>query len=163
MKIKNIFCLFLILLLFLSIGVAAAQNNQNEIELIFHIDDFRYTINGNEYEMDACPLIRENRTFLPIRFVVDPTGAFLLWEGYERKVTIGLKNQTIELWIENPMARINGTETQIDNNPKVTPFILNGRTMLPLRFIAENLGAQVDWDAQKKEIRVIWSIDEAAD
>jgi len=107
--------------------------------------------------MDAYPVIRQNRAFLPIRFVVDPIGAFLSWEGRERKVIIEIENKKIELWIDKPMAKVNGIDTPIDTDPEVMPFILQGRTMLPIRFVAENLGAQVNWDAEKEEIKIIWT------
>lgn len=156
------FLICLIVLFLLGVAITAPVFAQS-IELLFHVNELTYSINGTEYKMDANPILQENRVFLPIRFVVDPVGAFLSWEGHERKVTIKLGKLDMELWIDNPVAKLNGTEIPIDTNPKVVPFILNGRTMLPIRFIAENLGAQVDWVAEKKEIRVLWPYDKAAD
>ncbi len=135
--------------------IAIAQ--EHTLKLVFRIDSSTYTINGIEYQMDAYPVIRQNRAFLPIRFVVDPIGAFLSWEGHERKVIIGIENKKIELWIDKPMAKVNGIDTPIDTDPEVMPFILQGRTMLPIRFVAENLGAQVNWDTETKEIEIIWT------
>ncbi|MDD5639142.1 MAG: copper amine oxidase N-terminal domain-containing protein [Candidatus Pacebacteria bacterium] len=157
---KKIFFLFLIFFIVLiGSNFASVTAQEQKIELVFHVENSLYTINGIEYQMDrdVYPLICKNRTFLPIRFVVDPIGAFLSWEGHERKVIIGIENKKIELWIDNPIARVNGIKTQIDSNPEIVPFILQGRTMLPIRFIAENLGAQVNWDAETKEIEIIWT------
>ncbi|MEM3872551.1 MAG: copper amine oxidase N-terminal domain-containing protein [Nitrososphaeria archaeon] len=42
------------------------------------------------------------------------------------------------------------------NNPSVYPEIINGRTMLPIRFIAENLGCDVIWDGVNKTIKIIY-------
>ena len=155
---KKIFFLFLIFFIVSCLAPMKAIA-QEHTQLIFHINDSVYTINGIEYQMDrdVYPLICKNRTFLPIRFVVDPIGAFLSWEGHERKVIIGIENKKIELWIDKPMAKVNGIDTPIDTDPEVMPFILQGRTMLPIRFVAENLGAQVNWDAETKEIEIIWT------
>jgi len=49
------------------------------------------------------------------------------------------------------IAKVNGVDTPIDpTNPKVVPMIISGRTMLPVRFVAENLGCKVDWDTRYK-------------
>jgi hypothetical protein len=50
---------------------------------------------------------------------------------------------------------INGVNTPIDkDNPKVAPFIVDGRTMLPLRFVTETFGAEVQWDNSAKKITI---------
>jgi hypothetical protein len=61
----------------------------------------------------------------------------------------------IELWVNKPQARINGAMKWIDeSNKNVTPIIQWSRTMLPLRFIAENMGFSVDWDAKESKATV---------
>ncbi|MBC7195279.1 MAG: copper amine oxidase N-terminal domain-containing protein, partial [Caldisericia bacterium] len=42
------------------------------------------------------------------------------------------------------------------SNPNVKPLIISGRTMLPIRFIAENLGCKVDWDPNLKEVKITY-------
>ena len=55
------------------------------------------------------------------------------------------------------MAKVNGVNTPIDPlNPKVVPLIINSRTMLPLRFVTENLGCTVDWDGTTKTITITY-------
>ncbi len=54
------------------------------------------------------------------------------------------------------MARINGKEAQIDENPNVTPMIVSGRTFLPLRYVAENLGFAVGWDGETQTITLTY-------
>ncbi len=55
-------------------------------------------------------------------------------------------------------ARVNGVNTPIDSsNPNVAPIIVPpGRTMLPLRYIAENLGCQVDWNQALQEVKAAY-------
>lgn len=80
------------------------------------------------------------------------------WNNNERKVTITLKGTTIELWIGVKYAKVNGVYKFIDStNTAITPIIIEpGRTMLPLRFVSETLGAKVNWDSGKKEVTVTY-------
>lgn len=106
--------------------------------------------------MDAAPILLDNRTLLPIRFVVEPLGGTIEWSNSDDKVTIKRGDKTIELWIGKNIAKINGVDTLIDpNNPNVMPMIVNpGRTMLPLRFISEALGCTVDWEEATQKVTV---------
>jgi len=114
-------------------------------------------VNDSPQEIDVPPQIIEGRTLLPIRWVAEPLGANVGWDGVEKKVTVTLKSTTIELWIGKNIARVNGVDTPIDpNNPKVVPMIISGRTMLPVRFVAENLGCQVDWDGLTKTVTITY-------
>ena len=121
------------------------------------------TVNGVKKEIDpgrgTKPVIIKEwgRTVVPIRAIVEALGGTISWDGTERKVTINLKDTVIELWIGKPKAKVNGIEKWIDpNNHNVKPIIVNQRTMLPLRFVAESLGAKVDWDASTKTITITY-------
>ncbi len=117
-----------------------------------------YYVNNQRQTMDTAPIIYADRTLLPIRYIAEAIGANVGWSNSERKVTMTLKGTVIELWIGNNYARVGGQYKLIDSsNPQVTPIIVEpGRTMLPLRFIAENLGSRVDWDAGQKEVTVTY-------
>ncbi len=121
-------------------------------------DSYLTLENGAEVlkPMDVAPMIHENRTFLPIRFIVEPLGGTVKWNQAEQKITILQGDTTIELWIGNNMAKINGVSTMIDkDNADIRPMIVEpGRTMLPMRFIAEALGCTVDWDELTQKIIV---------
>lgn len=124
----------------------------------FYIGSTDYYVNGKLQTMDAAPVNMQGRTVLPIKYVASPIGAVVNWNDAERKVTISLNSKIIELWINSNIARINGQEVLIDpNNPTVTPVILPpGRTMLPLRFIAESLGSSVEWSQSTQEAKVTY-------
>jgi len=117
-----------------------------------------YNVDGQTLNMDTAPVVREGRTMLPIKYVADALGATLTWDGSTQKVTIEKGDKTIELWIGRNTARVNGAEQMIDPaNPNVRPFLAPpGRTMLPLRFISENLGCTVEWNAQLQEARLTY-------
>lgn len=120
------------------------------------IDKKTYTVNGVQMTMDVAPVIMESRTLGPVRYIAEALGAEVAWDPVERKATITLNSRVIELWVGKNTARVDGTYMLIDpENPEVKPIILPpGRTMLPFRFIAEQLGAGVEWNAGKREVTI---------
>jgi titin len=122
------------------------------------IDKKNYTINGVAMMMDVAPVILESRTLGPVRYVAEALGAEVAWDPVERKVTLTRGSKIIELWIGRNTARVDGAYVLIDpQNPEVKPVILPpGRTMLPFRFIAEQLGASVGWEAVKREVTITY-------
>jgi len=65
-----------------------------------------------------------------------------------------LKN-AIALYIGSSQALVNNVETQVDStNANVKPYIKDGRTLVPVRFVSESIGAQVDWDRKNSRVTV---------
>ena len=88
---------------------------------------------------------------LPIRFVAEALGATVTWDEPTQTVTIVKGDLDIEIYIGQAFAKVNGTPVQLDS----PAFIENDRTYLPLRFVAENLGATVTWDADTQKVTII--------
>jgi titin len=122
------------------------------------IDKKNYTINGIAMTMDVAPVILESRTLGPVRYIAEALGADVAWDPVAHKVTLTRGSEVIELWIGKNTARVGGAYVLIDpENPDVKPVILPpGRTMLPFRFIAEQLGASVGWDPVKREVTITY-------
>jgi hypothetical protein len=99
------------------------------------------TVNGKVVQLDAAPEINNGRTFLPLRAIAETFGAEVTWVPETQGITVVLGDNQIGLQIGNNTAVVNGNVLSI-----VPPYIKNGRTMVPLRVIAEGLGAQVEWD-----------------
>lgn len=112
-------------------------------------------INGKKMEIDpgkgTIMIINNGRTFLPIRSVIEAMGGEVEWSASDKRVSIYLKGSKIHLWIGDKMVKVNGSTKESD----VAPYISDkGRTMLPLRFIAENLDCDVDWDGLTKKVTI---------
>ncbi len=111
-------------------------------------------VNGSSFEIDlgrgTKPEIKKGRAFLPISSLVQALAGTTTWNGAEKKVSITLGPKKIELWIGKQGAVVDGVEKQLE----VNPYIANGRTMLPLRFIVENLGYQVGWDGENQTVTI---------
>jgi hypothetical protein len=107
-------------------------------------------VNGTPRPIDSSgttPVIVAGRTLLPIRAVVEAIGGTIEWDAATRTVTIASGSVTMGLMIGNRMATVNGARLPIDStNATVVPLIVGGRTMLPVRFVGEQLGGTVEWD-----------------
>ncbi len=110
------------------------------------------TVNENIVDFDTLPYIDQNdRTMVPIRFVAEELGAAVGWDGEEKKVSISIDNKSIFLWIDNAKAQVNEKEIELDTEP----VIKDVRTMVPLRFVSEILGAQISWDSDTQTIAIL--------
>ncbi len=100
-------------------------------------------INNAEHDLDAAPLNRNSRTMLPVRFVAEALGATVGWDGATSTVTVTSDTAEIKIVIGATTATVNGQSIALDS----PAFIESSRTYLPVRFVAENLGATVEWVA----------------
>jgi hypothetical protein len=93
---------------------------------------------------------------IPVRYISEATGASVTWIKAQKSVVVKSANIEIKLWIGRNSALINGKTVKIDeNDASVSPIIVNpGRTMLPLRFITENLGYDVEWLSRVKTAKL---------
>lgn len=100
---------------------------------------------------DQKPIINsENRTLVPVRFVSQVLGATVDWNDQTKQVTIQHEGKTIILEIGKKQAQVGESTITLDTFAD----IVNSRTMVPLRFISECMGAEVQWNGEKKEIYI---------
>ncbi|MGC8789597.1 MAG: stalk domain-containing protein, partial [Caldisericum sp.] len=125
--------------------------------ITLQIGNTSFTVNGEQRYLDSPPVIKNGRTLLPIRAIIEALGGTVKWIADTKTVVIELGNNSIMLQIGNANALVNGNNKLIDpQNLKVVPEIINGRTMLPLRFVAESLGADVQWDGTTRTITITY-------
>lgn len=129
-----------------------SQKNKIIIELF--IDKKVAKINGESCSLDAAPFIKNGRTLVPIRFIAEAFGATVQWDGINKTVTIILDSKGIKiiLRIDNEIALVNNKEMTLD----VPPTIKENRTFVPLRFIAEAFGSEVQWDPNEKKVTILY-------
>lgn len=126
---------------------------------------------------NTIPLIRNDRMFIPIRAFVEALDGEVFWDPFSQKITIiRPKHDSLspdlgqpikmELWIGKSIARITnyaGEAHYIEietGNKMVVPFIANGRSYFPLRFIAENFGIApegIQWAEELQMVRITYS------
>ena len=116
--------------------------------MLLSIDKDIATVNGEEKKLDSPALIRNDFTLTPARFVAENAGAKVDWVASERKVVITKDKTIIELVIDSNIAKVNGQEIVMD----VCPCIINDFTYTPARFVAENLGCDVNWEPSTRTV-----------
>ena len=99
---------------------------------------------------DVAPVIREGRTLVPVRKIVESMGGEVTWNEATRTVTVIKGDDNVVLVIDSNLARVNETDVVMD----VPAAIIDGRTLIPLRFVSENLDAVVAWDAVTRAISI---------
>ena len=144
------------------------------IEIKLYINSPNMTVNGKQVEIDpgrgTVPVIVSDRTLLPVRAIIEAIGGTIDWNDSEKKVSINVDDQLIEMWMTNPVYKEvpvypkgnigvhAGSETMQVNGQQVLndvpPMIINDRTFMPLRFIAENAGCEVTWDGELKMVEI---------
>ncbi|MGI6751130.1 MAG: copper amine oxidase N-terminal domain-containing protein [Anaerovoracaceae bacterium] len=156
-SLKSVISILVIMTMVLMPLSAMGKTDDNgNVVIVFAIDYNQYSVNGELLTMDVSPTIVESRTLLPIRYAAEPLGADVDWDPKEKKATVSLENTVIELWIGDSKSLVNGKMVPIDpDNSNVKPIIIKGRTMLPLRFVAETLGCDVQWDPVDKRVAII--------
>ena len=134
---------------------ATFEKEITQTVIVLQIGKSTFTVNGSARTLDSPPIIKNSRTLLPIRAIVEALGGTIEWIPTTKSITIRLGSTYIGMQIGNSTAVVNGYVMNIDpDNPKVVPEIINSRTMLPLRFVTEKLGCDVQWDGTTKTITI---------
>ncbi|MBT9141615.1 MAG: Tungstate-binding protein TupA [Dehalococcoidia bacterium] len=130
--------LFLLLFMF-----TAATNSAGAAQISVLLDD-------QPLSMEVGPQLDGRTVLLPLRAVLGPLGAEMDWHAGTRSVSISRGRTNLGLSIGSKVATINGVRTQL----AVAPRIVNGRTLVPLRFVSESLGLQVDWRSRDLTVAI---------
>jgi peptide/nickel transport system substrate-binding protein len=115
------------------------------------IGSTKATINGKEVALDQPPIIENSLTLVPFRFLGEAIGAQVAWNPVNKMVSYAYGDVSIVLIIGSTTAVVNGKQVTLDVAPKILP---TGRTVVPLRFVTENMGAKVEWNATTRMVTV---------
>ncbi len=156
-KIISLFTTLLVLIMTIT-GCSAApaeDNSKTESQkIIMQIDNPMMMIDGMEKEIDegrgTTPIINDDRMLLPIRAAAEAMGANVGWEEETQTTVLAKGNTIIRLTIASNIVYLNEEKQTLDTQP----IILNGRTMLPIRFIAESFEYDVEWNEAGQTITI---------
>lgn len=144
-KSKKYLVLFLSFLLLLStVNVFAVKHKERDIPLNGII------VNDHIVYSDVYPYIKNNRTYVPIRFIAEELGYDVKWDGANRKVTMTNDGTTVELTIGSNKMMVNGKTVLLDAPAEIR----DDRTFVPLRAIAEAFGEKVDYSSDYKAVYI---------
>ncbi len=112
------------------------------------------TINVTVYDVkvnfDTPPIIKNGRTLVPLRAILEALNATIDWDDSSKCLTSTFNGRKISIFINSTTAYVDDTEVSLD----VAPEIIEGRTMLPVRFVAESFGLEVIWDGDSNTVKI---------
>lgn len=123
--------------------------NTTTYSVLTNTKDTAETVSPEVRTMDVAPYIKDERTYVPVRYLAYSLGVTeeaVTWDKQSRKVGIYKDGIDISLIIGSPIMQVNKKPVKMD----VAPEITSNRTFLPARWVAEALGAEVDWDNTSK-------------
>lgn len=135
--------LALVLSMVMAASLAAPASAASQISLVLDGS----TVTG---ATEVPPEIKDGRTMIPIRALAEPLGADVGWDQATRQVTLERAGVTIVMTVDSTTAYVNGKAVEMD----VAPYITNGRTLIPARYVGEFFGQKVDWDGEKRQVVV---------
>ncbi len=134
------------LLSFLILSVTIALGATN----VYADSTISVYVNGSKVSYDTNPIIKNGSTLVPLRQTFEALGSTVDWNSAAKTITANKNNTTIKLTIGQKTAYKDNSSLNI----AVAPEIINGRTYVPLRFVAESLGAGVKYDANTKTVTI---------
>jgi hypothetical protein len=140
-----------------ALAVITPAPGETRATSVFTIGGTTYTVMEQnttvEKTMDVAPYIKDGRTFLPLRYVANALGVNddnIIWDPVTKAVTIFKGDRIAQVTIGSKTMLVNGVTINMD----VAPEIADGRTMLPIRWMGQALGATIDWDAETRSVTV---------
>lgn len=105
-------------------------------------EELSVVLNGEVLEFDVQPQIINGRTMVPMRKIFESLGATVEWDGSIKKITARRQDKTVIMHIDNNILSVNGNAITLD----VPPQLVEGRTLVPVRAVAESFDIHVIWD-----------------
>lgn len=107
-------------------------------------------LNGQPLATSVQPIVRNGSTLVPMRDIFEALGATVVWNNRTQAIKAQKGSTDIWLQIGNRTARVNGDETILGQ----VPILYQQSTLVPLRFVSEALGAEVNWNAARRVVRI---------
>jgi hypothetical protein len=126
-------------------GTASAKGNGHEVKTASLASEYptvNITIDGQPQYFEQSAVLKDGNTLVPLRGIFEKLGAEVKWDQDTQTVTAIKGGTSIKLTIGAQTANVNGAAVQLAAKAE----IINGSTMVPLRFVSEALGADVQWD-----------------
>jgi|GEM_PF-3077078 len=107
-------------------------------------------INGRLLPTDVSPIMEQGRVLIPVRAVGEALGVNVGWNQDLQQITLTSGEENIELFIGDRFANINGVSAELD----VPARTIQGRTLVPLRFVGQAFGAEVNWNSDLQLVEI---------
>lgn len=126
------------------------DNEYYRIPMKYLTDNIIVLYNNKALAFDTPPVVEDGRTLVPMRFLFEQMGADVEWDGETQTATVTKQDDVISFSIDNTEAAVNNQIKTMD----VPARLINDKTMIPLRFLSEELGCKVEWDEASKTVTI---------
>jgi hypothetical protein len=144
MKIKKYFVVVMIIAVILS----------NFSMKTYAADDIVVYYNDVKVDFDIAPVIFDGRTMVPMRAIFEAFGAFVEYVQETKQIIVKKEKLEIILTIGSKNASIIELGAKRECTLDAPPYAIAGRTVVPIRFISESLGAKVEWNGQTRTVYI---------
>lgn len=152
---KKRICIFAAVLIVLCSVIIVNASQKSDVFVSLKINNPVMSVNGVDKQIDpgrdTKPVIVNGRTLVPIRAIIEEFNGNVGWDEPSKTVTLNIFDDKVQLVIDSKTAYHNGKSYQLD----VAPTVINDRTMLPIRFIAESFNLGIAWDDKTQTVSVI--------
>ena len=111
-------------------------------------------VDGKTLTFDQAPVSKNNRTLVPLRAIFEALGAEVTWNPQTKSVTASKENHSVSLQIGSKNATVDQKAVVLD----VEAQLINGRTLVPVRFVSEAMGTVVNWDEKTKNVSILTTV-----
>ena len=122
---------------------APIQKPAEAKKIVMQIGNKNVSVGNNAITNDVAPVIRNNRTMVPVRVIAEALGSKVSWNEATKEVTLLVDGKEIKMIINKTMEGYD-----------VAPTIINDRTFVPIRFVANALGANITWDDATRTVAI---------
>lgn len=136
-----------------TLALVSYRRFQKGASPLFEMKDafgYRVKLNGAYLLFDQAPINQDGRILVPMRGIFEALGAEVSWNDKTKTVTGILGDRQVKLTVGETTAYVDGSAIELD----VPAVIVNGRTLVPVRFIAESMNAKVDWRGETKTVEI---------
>lgn len=148
-KMVSVLLTISLLITVMSLSACAAETTENKT-ILLQVGNTQMLVNSQPQTLDSEPVVVNGRTLVPIRAIIEAMGGTVSWEQSTSTAVLTYGSDEIRLTINSLTAYVNNEEYQLDT----APAVINNRTMLPIRFIAENFNFNVEWNDDTQEITI---------
>ena len=138
MKTKRLLSVLLVLATIFSVFAVPVVAEEN----------IKVVLNGAELSFDVPPQLINSRTMVPMRKIFEALGATVDWAGDTQTITAKKDDTVIVMQIDNVIISVSGKEIELD----VPPQLVESRTLVPVRAVAESLDAEVKWEGDTQTV-----------
>lgn len=152
---KKVFLSVLLLLMMLfqtvvSVSAAVKEYYYDNAWHAYNGNEFKLSVNGKILQTSMPPIVFEGYSVVPAREVFESLGAVVDWDGQNRIVKVSYGGKKVLLTIDSTSASVNGRTVTMP----IAAKIINDKTMIPVRFVGEQLGWQVNFDSKTDTVEI---------